>query len=110
MISKHVSRRLLLGYMGAAAISLLATNVQAGDFRYEPRDERSWPGAEKSWPRNMIRAVQTQLNELGFDSGPADGLYGPKTKSAIKEFQRSEDLDVDGKISDELIRDLELGR
>lgn len=103
MISKHISRRLLLRYMGVAAISLLATNIHAGDFRYEPRTERSWP-------RNMVRAIQTQLNGLGIDSGQADGLYGPKTKRAIMKFQQSKNLEVDGKISDELIRDLELGR
>ena len=100
---KNISRRQLFGYIGITAISLLATNIEAGDFRYEPR-------AERSWPRNMIRAIQTQLNGLGFDSGQVDGLYGPNTRGAIIEFQQSKNLVVDGEISNKLIRDLNLER
>ena len=33
---------------------------------------------------------------LGYNSGSADGIYGTKTKSAIKSFQRNNGLTVDG--------------
>jgi len=29
------------------------------------------------------RAIQSQLTELGFDAGPADGVFGRKTRQAI---------------------------
>jgi curli biogenesis system outer membrane secretion channel CsgG len=36
-----------------------------------------------------IRDSQTMLKQIGLDPGPADGMWGNKTKSAIAEFQRS---------------------
>jgi len=33
--------------------------------------------------------IQKQLNKLGYDAGPVDGLKGPKTDAAIRAFKRS---------------------
>lgn len=46
----------------------------------------------------IIKKVQTALNDLGYDCGKADGLLGKKTTKALKEFQKDNDLTVDGKI------------
>jgi len=62
--------------------------------------------SQQYWPKNKIRAVQAKLNEEGFDPGPADGLMGPKTKAAIKAFQSSKGIPIDGKISDSLLKAL----
>jgi len=62
--------------------------------------------SQQYWPKNKIRAVQAKLNEEGFDPGPADGLMGPKTKAAIKAFQNSKGIPIDGKISDSLLKAL----
>ena len=35
------------------------------------------------------RAVQQRLRALGFDSGPIDGIRGPKTDAAITAFKKS---------------------
>jgi hypothetical protein len=35
---------------------------------------------------NNIEAVQRKLNELGYNAGPADGIWGKKTKKALAEF------------------------
>lgn len=40
--------------------------------------------------------LQTRLNSLGFDSGRVDGVFGPDTDHALREFQRNVGLDVDG--------------
>lgn len=36
--------------------------------------------------RDMFRDTQTTLNRLGYDAGPADMLYGPKTEEALIKF------------------------
>ncbi len=46
------------------------------------------------------RAVQTALNELGFDAGPADGVFGPRTREALADYQRSAGLPATGYLSD----------
>jgi peptidoglycan hydrolase-like protein with peptidoglycan-binding domain len=32
--------------------------------------------------------VQRRLNQTGFDAGPEDGIYGPKTTAAVRRFQQ----------------------
>ena len=45
-----------------------------------------------------IRVVQEILKDLGdpYDPGPVDGIHGPKTKAAVKQFQGDNGLTVDG--------------
>lgn len=44
-----------------------------------------------------VYALQTALNECGFDCGEADGILGGKTALAIKAAQKKYYLTVDGK-------------
>lgn len=39
---------------------------------------------------------QTALQVLGFDPGPLDGKFGPKTRRALQEFQTDQGLTPDG--------------
>ena len=50
-----------------------------------------------------VAAIQSRLTEMGFDCGRVDGIYGPRSESAVKEFQRSPGLVVDGKCGPETI-------
>ncbi|HEY7439815.1 MAG TPA: peptidoglycan-binding protein [Acidimicrobiia bacterium] len=40
--------------------------------------------------------LQRRLNALGFDAGREDGILGPETAAAVREFQRNAGLAVDG--------------
>lgn len=44
-----------------------------------------------------VRAVQEALKSKGFDPGPIDGIQGPQTTQAVKDFQRAENLEVTGR-------------
>ena len=44
---------------------------------------------------NVVQ-VQQALNSKGYWCGTADGIFGPKTYSAVIRFQREAGLDVDG--------------
>jgi len=43
-----------------------------------------------------VAELQRRLNQLGFDSGRPDGMFGPLTDSAVREFQRSVGVEADG--------------
>jgi peptidoglycan hydrolase-like protein with peptidoglycan-binding domain len=45
-----------------------------------------------------VKNVQQALKDKGYDPGPVDGIMGPQTRSALKKYQASQNLDADGRI------------
>ncbi len=45
-----------------------------------------------------VEQIQTALKNAGYYSGKIDGNSGPMTKAAIKEFQKANSLNADGKV------------
>ena len=45
-----------------------------------------------------VKAEQQALKDKGFDPGPVDGVNGPKTRSALGQFQEKQNLKKDGKL------------
>ncbi|WP_062049218.1 N-acetylmuramoyl-L-alanine amidase [Bacillus sp. JCM 19034] len=45
---------------------------------------------------NITRVLQALLYIKGFNPGPFDGIYGSGTEKAVREFQRSQQITVDG--------------
>ena len=56
--------------------------------------------------REMIGQIQTELNRLGYNAGPADGTFGPSTRRAIVTYQSDMDMAVTGEASERLLTDL----
>ncbi len=57
-----------------------------------------------------IAELQDALNQLGFDCGRPDGIFGPATMRALEDFQRNGGLTADGVCGPHTIRTLELLR
>ena len=57
--------------------------------------------------RRLVAKAQTMLNKLGYRLGSADGVAGPKTVRAVRRFQKSHRIRVDGKITPALITALQ---
>ncbi|SHL53634.1 localization factor PodJL [Roseibium suaedae] len=55
----------------------------------------------------MVRKAQDELNRLGFETGTPDGQMGPRTRSAIRAFQRSLGKPETGEVDNDLIKELE---
>ncbi|WP_417670588.1 peptidoglycan-binding protein [Roseibium sp.] len=79
------------GWASAASLSTNASAVLDDVVDYE----------------GMVRKAQSTLNALGFDTGVPDGQMGPRTRSAIRAFQRSLGRAETGEVDADLIRDLE---
>lgn len=43
-----------------------------------------------------VTRLQQLLRNAGFDPGPIDGIFGPRTQAAVVAFQRSRNLTPDG--------------
>lgn len=60
----------------------------------------------KYYQSSIVKKVQKKLNKLGYNCGKADGIYGTKTKNAIKDFQSDEGMNVNGEIKKALLKKL----
>ena len=49
-----------------------------------------------AYSRKDIIALQSKLNNLGFDVGKPDGIIGPATREGIRNYQISNDMIADG--------------
>ncbi len=94
---------------------LLRTNSRIAQFKPSDFDLAAngiFPNVpwEKKVSVNKQRVIkaQTLLTNIGYDIGGVDGAPGPKTREAIKDFERSNGLPETGKISDPLLERLEI--
>lgn len=52
--------------------------------------------APASGGKSTVMDIQRALHNLGYNPGPIDGINGPKTQNAIKQYQKDHGLVVDG--------------
>ncbi len=126
----------LLQIVVASAVSFslgpLALAQQAQEASPQPQDQsqgqaveqgRSQPGQEQAGPgkemeakkqgaqqysQETIRQVQKKLNEQGFSAGPVDGKWGPKTQSALKNFQQQKGIQATGQLDQKTLAELDV--
>jgi len=75
----------------AVAVGHLADRLVGGGAFQAPRPEKEQPLS-----RVDVAEIQRWLARLGYDPGGADGVAGPMTRRAIKQFQRGARLPADG--------------
>jgi hypothetical protein len=54
--------------------------------------------------RATLSDLQSRLQGLGYDPGPADGQMGPKTRAAIRAYQKDAGLKADGMVTASLVK------
>lgn len=47
----------------------------------------------------ILRKAQATLNARGFKAGPANGRMNPQTRQALRQFQKSENLEETGRLN-----------
>jgi N-acetylmuramoyl-L-alanine amidase len=65
--------------------------------------------AQAQMSQAEIRQVQERLKELGYYDGAIDGIYGPNTAEAIREYQQAQGLAVTGSFNQETAQALQIG-
>lgn len=69
---------------------LFSTTAEAGVLGWRPLGKGDHGGD--------VVVLQRVLGMIGYNPGPADGIFGRGTKRAVKQFQRRRGLTVDGRV------------
>jgi len=64
---------------------------------------RSAQGDDQETQRQRVRTVQMELNDLGYNAGPEDGVFGPTTRNAVRNYQADNGLPVTGEVTESLV-------
>jgi len=77
----------------ALSVGLLANKlVGAKGLEFLQKEQTK----EKPFSVAQMKSLQSQLNSLGFETGKPDGIWGPKSRQAIRSFQLKNQLVADG--------------
>lgn len=68
------------------------------DYLFNKTFKPSYPGTAVHYGSTgtIVLMVQARLNQLGYNLGAPDGSFGPATKNAVLNFQKSKGLSQDG--------------
>jgi N-acetylmuramoyl-L-alanine amidase len=97
----------------------LSVDGRVGEETYRALNEARWSLGDRLLrydPERPVRGddvinLQERLLELGYDAGPADGIFGPATEAGLRAFQRDYGLTSDGTCGPATLRALrQLGR
>ena len=58
----------------------------------------------------FVREAQSVLRDLGYHPGPIDGIFSPRTRSALERYQLAEKLPVTGLLDAETLQRLDVYR
>jgi peptidoglycan hydrolase-like protein with peptidoglycan-binding domain len=76
---------------------------QSGEMSGGAQAQADKPWADQQASLDAVRKLQQSLNEKGHDAGKEDGLIGPKTESALRDFQQSQGMQATGEIDAETL-------
>ena len=82
------------------------------DFQRKVRKNNAFSGhtakkvPKKRYEVKLVKAIQQQLTLAGYNVGPADGVYGGKTREAILSFQKKNAFKVTGRPSEYVLSKL----
>ena len=75
----------------ALAVGVLSQRIDGG-----PGVQAAWPRDLQPLTRSQVQALQAALNQRGYTSGTPDGLLGPATRQALRQYERSVAEPADG--------------
>ena len=58
--------------------------------------------------QSTVRQAQERLKQLGYEVGEADGIWGPQTQAALRQYQQKEGLTASGELDSRTIAELGL--
>lgn len=80
---------------------ILSTMLAAGFLSLSPAVAQvpAQPNYEQALTPQAVREVQQRLHRLGYYGGPADGIWGARSRTALERFQGKNKLQVTGELN-----------
>ena len=85
-----------------------ASRDRANDPTLRGSRDRPMGSPHGQYGAGTVREVQQALQSKGYDVGPIDGVIGPRTESALREFQQQQGLARSGRIDAQTLSALEV--
>ncbi len=79
----------------------------APNYNSPAQSASGWQNGELS--PNMIRQVQQNLTQAGLYKGRADGVWGPQTEAAVRDYQQQHNLNATGQLDQPTLSAMNLG-
>ena len=74
------------------------TDIQEQGVQEEEAVDESLTSTAEAFVKPSVQEIQQALKNADLYEGNIDGISGPKTKKAIKDFQAQNNLVVDGRV------------
>lgn len=97
----HVIERYNTADAYVIAVGHLSDRITGG-----PRIQAGWPRGDRPLRFREKKEMQRLLTAKGFDTDGVDGIIGPNTIQAVREFQASLGLTPDGYVSYDILKRL----
>ncbi len=81
--------------MGLQADGVVGKETQ-DNFEGLMRSPQPGPTLRRGSKGDPVKSLQETLKQVGYDPGPIDGSFGPKTEAAVKAVQQKNRMVVDG--------------
>lgn len=101
-------RTIVLALAAAAALTVPAVAQTDQDTANQNQSAAQDPGTADQGKdgggsaiqlsRTQTRMLQHQLNRAGLEAGPADGIFGTRTKEALQKWQTQKGLNPSGEV------------
>ena len=101
----------LVGQNGSKGLCMISCEQQALGAIAAPPPPLPPPKPQPPKPgtnHKRGKLIQSSLKEKGYDPGPLDGIIGPKTRSAMKAFQKAMGLGETGRPNESTLQKLGL--
>jgi peptidoglycan hydrolase-like protein with peptidoglycan-binding domain len=83
--------------------SQMQANPSAGQPDNGMKSEISSPISPQSLSKDQIQQIQQALNQNGYDNVKADGVWGPDTADALKQFQQKQNIQANGELDQQTL-------
>jgi peptidoglycan hydrolase-like protein with peptidoglycan-binding domain len=87
----------------ASATAVSFSAIAAGNQKQSSPGQSDQTQAQSSQSPDVVKQAQEKLSAAGMNAGQADGKLGPKTQSAVKEFQQSKGIQGSGKLDQQTL-------